>query len=275
MDEQPDSPRDTDPAHVFGRVADAYDRARPSYPVDAAKWLTGDAPARVLELGAGSGKLTEQLVGLGHQVVATDPSGYMLRKLIARAPAASVALTTAERLPVAARAVDRVVAGQAFHWFDVERTLPEIARVLRPGGMLALVWNERDERIPWVKRLGAVIGDQEQESDPTKAIEASDLFDQVETASFRFWQPLDQDSLRDLVRSRSNIAVLPEAEQAEVLAKVDELYDGYGRGADGMLLPYVTRCFRATVRPLPPAEGGSVTVGPDEVDTDSLLIDFH
>lgn len=275
MDEPPDSPRDTDPAHVFGRVADAYDRARPSYPVEAAQWLTGQAPTRVLELGAGSGKLTEQLVALGHQVFATDPSGYMLHKLTARAPAAVVALTTAERLPVAARAVDRVVAGQAFHWFDVERVLPEIARVLRPGGVLALVWNERDERIPWVKRLGTVIGDQEQETDPTGPINASGLFEQVETATFRFWQPLDQGSLRDLVRSRSNVAVLSEPEQVAVLAKVDELYDGYGRGADGMLLPYVTRCFRATVRPQPPAEGGSVTVGPDEVDTDSLLIDFH
>ena len=260
----------------FGAVADAYDRARPSYPREAAAWLAGTAPGQVLELGAGTGKLTEQLVALGHRVFATDPSAEMLHRLASRVGAA-VACGTAEQIPARSRSADVVVAGQAFHWFDVERALPEIARVLRPGGQIALVWNLRDERIPWVRRLGALIGTPEQQSDPTHALIGSHLFGYVESTTFRFWQPLDRDRLRDLVTSRSNVAVMSDLERERVLRKVDELYESYGRGADGMLLPYVTHCYRATVRPVaPPAvdDGGPVVVESDGTDPDALLIDF-
>jgi ubiquinone/menaquinone biosynthesis C-methylase UbiE len=270
-----DRPR---PALSFGAVADAYDRARPSYPREAAAWLAGSTPARVLELGAGTGKLTEALAGLGHRVVATDPSEQMLRRLAERVPAAATACGTAEQIPARSRSADVVVAGQAFHWFDVGRALPEIARVLRPGGEIALVWNLRDERIPWVKRLGALIGTPEQQHDPTHALLGSHLFGYVDSATFRFWQPLDRERLRDLVASRSNIATMSDLERDRVLRKVDELYDSYGRGADGMLLPYVTRCYKAVVRPLAlPAvdDGGPVVVESDGTDADALLIDFN
>ena len=265
-------------ARSFGRVADAYDRARPSYPREAAQWLAGPIAARVLELGAGTGKLTEMLASLGHIVTATDPSEEMLRHLAARVPQAQVALGAAESIPVASRSVDVVVSAQAFHWFDLDRALPEIARVLRPGGVVALVWNSRDERIPWVKRLGALLG--ESPGGPgfeevTAALDACGLFEEVETSTFRFWQPLTPGSLRDLVTSRSNVAVMSDVERERVLRKVDALYDEYGRGADGMLLPYVTSTFRATVRPQAEPEPGPATAGPDEVDTDALLIDFR
>ena len=262
----------------FGAVADAYDRARPSYPREAAAWLAGRAPAQVLELGAGTGKLTEELVALGHRVVATDPSEPMLHRLAERVPGAASACGTAEQIPARSRSADVVVAGQAFHWFDLERALPEIARVLRPGGEIALAWNLRDERIPWVKRLGALIGTPDQQNDPTNALLGSHLFGYVESATFRFWQPLDRDRLRDLVASRSNVAVMSDLERERVLRKVDELYDSYGRGADGMLLPYVTRCYKAVVRPLAlPAvdDGGPVVVESDGTDPDALLIDFN
>jgi SAM-dependent methyltransferase len=260
----------------FDGVADEYDRARPSYPREAAAWLAGTVPAEVLELGAGTGKLTEELVGLGHRVLATDPLGAMLQRLRARVPGAAPALARAERIPVRRRAFDRVVAGQAFHWFDAERALPEIARVLRPGGQIALVWNLRDERVPWVRRLGALIGTPEQQHDPTHALLSSNLFGFVDTATYRFWQPLNRDRLHDLVVSRSNVALMTETERERLLRKVDELYDGYGRGMDGMLLPYVTHCYRAVVRA--PAEDDGRTdpgvVESDGGDADSLLIDF-
>jgi len=260
----------------FDGVADEYDRARPSYPPEAAAWLAGTVPADVLELGAGTGKLTEELVGLGHRVLATDPLGGMLQRLRARVPGAAPALARAERIPVRRRSFDRVVAGQAFHWFDAERALPEIARALRPGGQIALAWNLRDERVPWVRRLGALIGTPEQQHDPTHALLSSNLFGYVEAATFRFWQPLDRDRLHDLVVSRSNVALMTETERERLLRKVDELYDGYGRGAAGMLLPYVTHCYRAVVRA--PAEDDALeNPGPvesDGTDTDSLLIDF-
>ena len=121
--------------------------------------------------------------------------------------------------------------------------------MLRPGGHLALVWNLRDERIPWVKRLGALIGTQEQQNDPTHALLSSHLFGYVETSTYRFWQQVDRPRLHDLVRSRSNVVAMTPTERERLLRKVDELYDAYGRGADGMLLPYVTHCYKAVVRP--------------------------
>jgi SAM-dependent methyltransferase len=266
------------PALSFGAVADAYDRARPTYPAEAAAWLVGLDHAHVLELGAGTGKLTAELVAQGHRVLATDPLEAMLRHLVRHLPGTPTTIAVAERIPLRARSVDVVIGAQCFHWWDVERALPEIARVLRPGGHLALTWNLRDERIPWVRRLGGLIGTREQQDDPTHALLSSNLFGFVETATFRFWQPLDRSRLRDLVLSRSNIASQGEAERERVLRKVDALYDDYGRGADGMLLPYVTHCYKAVVRaPAVDSDqpGPDVRPGDDGGDADALLIDFQ
>src|ERR1700712_858710 len=109
------------PALSFGLVADAYDRARPSYPREAAAWLVGSDYAHVLELGAGTGKLTEQLHALGHRVIATDPLEPMLAHLVERLPETRTVAAAAERIPLRARSVDAVVGAQAFHWFDLER----------------------------------------------------------------------------------------------------------------------------------------------------------
>lgn len=267
-------------ARSFAGVADAYQRARPSYPEEATAWLTGTDPARVVELGAGTGKLTSGLLNAGHRVLATDPLEPMLRHLKQVCPDAVPVLARAEQIPVRGRWADVVVCAQAYHWFDLDRALPEVARVLKPGGRIALVWNLRDERIPWVKRLGRLIGTQEQNTDPTQDLLSSHLFGFVESAQFRFWQPLDRDRLRDLVLSRSNIAVMGSAERDAIIAQVDELYDGYGRGHDGMLLPYVTHCFKAVVRAqADPDEdddrGGPTGPPTDDDDADTLLIDFQ
>ena len=257
----------------FAAVADAYDRARPGYPADAAGWLAGSKPGRVLELGAGTGRLTEQLVALGHQVVASDPLDEMLGHLGRRLPHVGRVRAAAERIPIRSRSVDVVISAQAFHWFDPTLALPEIARVLRPGGRLALVWNLRDERIPWVRRLGELVGNQEH-GDPGAVVAESHLFEVLEAQNFRHWQPLGRDDLRDLVASRSNIAVLDDDARADVLARVDALYDEYGRGPDGMLLPYLTHCFRGSVLPGPLPETASETATGRDDDGDSLLIDF-
>jgi SAM-dependent methyltransferase len=253
----------------FGGVADVYERARPSYPIDAVRWLSGESPARVLDLGSGTGKLTADLVGLGHEVIAADPSAPMLRRLRDAVPQAYPMQSDAESIGLVTASVDVVVAGQAFHWFEPDDALPEIARVLRPGGTLALVWNLRDESVPWVRKLSAVIGAEDWTGlvDP---VAESDLFHEVEHKRFRFWQPVDRDGLLGLVRSRSYVATLGEAERGDLLARVGALYDHFGRGADGMLLPYVTECYRARVT-------GATNLmdrfrGPDD---DGLLIDFR
>ncbi len=277
------------PARSFDLVADAYDRARPSYPDEALSWLLSGGPGapEVVELGAGTGKLTEQLLSHGCAVTATDPSRAMLRRLAARAPGARVVAATAEQVPVRSRSADLVVAAQAFHWFDADSTLQEVARLLRPDGRFAVIWNSRDERVPWVKRLGRIIGTSAQQDDPTAAIDETGMFQTVERATFRSWQPMTPASLRDLVVSRSTVAMMSQLERERVLRKVEDLYADYGRGADGMLLPYVTTVCRATVLPwaLPeesppvPADRGSLphgdVGGPDSTDGDALLIDFR
>ncbi|HLN76315.1 MAG TPA: class I SAM-dependent methyltransferase [Nocardioidaceae bacterium] len=288
MNELPGHRPAVEPARSFDLVADAYDRARPSYPEEAVSWLLGSGGRpEVVELGAGTGKLTQQLLARRCTVIATDPSEAMLARLVARAPGARVVAGRAEQVPLRSRSADLVVAAQAFHWFDTETTLREVARVLRPGGRLAMVWNSRDERIPWVKRLGRIIGTAAQEDDPSAAIDETGMFETVERATFRFWQPLHRESLRDLVASRSTVAVMSDLERERVLRKVDELYDEYGRGADGMLLPYVTTACRTTVLPwaLPPEsppeppDRGSLphgdVGGPGSMDDDALLIDFR
>jgi ubiquinone/menaquinone biosynthesis C-methylase UbiE len=269
-----------EPARSFGKVADAYHRGRPTYPREAAVWLTSDKPLTVLELGAGTGKLTEQLVALGHEVHATEPDPKMLAVLAKNLPDVRVSQATAEEIPSGDSSYDVVVSAQAFHWFDYDKALPEIARVLRPRGRLSLVWNQRDERIPWVKRLGKLIGTADQLSDPAEVLAKSRLFGELETEAFRFWQVVDQHSIRDLVRSRSNVAVLSEAEQEAKMAEVLAFYEDYGRGRDGMQLPYNAACFRAQVldRVTPtltesgPADGENVVS--DGSSTDMLLIDF-
>ncbi|MBB6627637.1 class I SAM-dependent methyltransferase [Nocardioides sp. KIGAM211] len=247
-------------ASSFGSVADAYDRGRPSYPREAAAWLVGPDPVTVLELGCGTGKLTEQLVALGHDVHATDPDAAMLAVLAKRLPDVRSTQASAEEIPMADGSVDVVVCAQAFHWFDLDRALPEIARVLKPGGRLALVWNWRDERIPWVRRLGRLIGTQDQSPEPQEPLVTSSLFGFVESELFRFWQLIDRSSIQDLVLSRSNVAVLDAEGRAAKLAEVVAFYDDFGRGMDGMQLPYEARCFRAVVVDRPR------TVGADEPD---------
>lgn len=263
----------------FAGVADAYDRARPSYPEAAVRWLVGRQPATVVELGAGTGKLTELLVAAGHDVLATDPLPEMLEHLQRRVPAVRTAVAGAEQIPVASRSVDVVVCAQSFHWFDHDRALPEIARVLRPGGRLALVWNHRDNAIPWVRKLERIIGEQDERAENVRPLMETPHFGWVEQEEFRFWQSLDADLLRDLVRSRSYIALLGEEERAGVLARVRELYDDYGRGPDGMLLPYLTACYRATVvhqePPAPAEDEDPPTDDPPDDDGGSLLIDFR
>jgi len=273
-------------ARSFGGVAEAYDRGRPTYPRDAVVWLTDEEPLTVLELGAGTGKLTEQLVALGHDVHATEPDPAMLAILRERLPGVRTSQTSAEEIPGPDSMYDVVVVGQAFHWFDTDKALDEIVRVLRPGGRLSLVWNMRDERIPWVRRLGEIIGRQEQEVDPTEVLKKSLHFLLVQSETFKHWQHVDRTTIQDLVLSRSNIAVLDEEARAAKLEELLAFYDDYGRGMDGMQLPYLTRCYRAKVvkssTPTPTTdtavrENAAVSPADPPTDDDSgtLLIDFR
>jgi len=274
----------------FGPVAESYDRGRPSFPLEAARWLAGPRPATVVELGAGTGKLTAPLVELGHDVHATEPDDDMLAVLRRELPDVPTSSSPAEEIPLPDRSVDVVVAGQAFHWFDHDRALPEIARVLRPGGHLALAWNVRDERIPWVRKLGRLLGSPGSGAEATTGSDVlvrSDLFGFVDEQTFHFWQDVNRDSIRDMAASRSYVTALEEEERTARLAEVLAFYDDYGRGMDGMRLPYHCRCYRARVVDRLDEPGSESGDGSDDSadppdrrvsdggDTDMLLIDFR
>ena len=232
-------------ATSFGSVADAYERGRPEYPEDAVRWLAGGEPADVVDLGAGTGKLTRGLVALGHRVTAIDLLPEMLERLRHAAPGADAVTGGAEQIPLPDESAAVVVCAQAFHWFDQRAALAEIARVLRPGGRIALVWNTRDDREPWAATLSATIGRETvDEGDAEEPIAASGLFGPVEQATFSFVQRLDREQLLDLVRSRSYCAVMAPDERERVLACVYALYDEH-TGPEGVDLPYLTECFRA------------------------------
>ncbi len=233
------------PPSSFGKVADAYERGRPEYPEEAVRWLAGDAPGEVVDLGAGTGKLTRGLVALGHRVTAVEPLAEMRAELVAALPGVPALAGSAESIPLSAASADVVTCGQAFHWFDHGVALPEIARVLRAGGRLALVWNSRDDRDPWMARLSAIIGNETvQETDVFPVLQSSGLFGPVEISEFAFEQVLDRDGLLDLVLSRSYCAKLPPADREPILEAVGALYDETA-GPGGVRLAYVTQCFRA------------------------------
>jgi SAM-dependent methyltransferase len=241
-------PKVRGPYTAFADVAGAYERGRPGYPDEAVTWLVGAEPQDVVDLGAGTGKFTRALAAHGHRVVAIEPLDEMRTELVEAVPGVHALSGSAESMPLADASADVVASAQAFHWFDHDAALPEIARVLRPGGRLALVWNSRDDRDPWMARLSAIIGNETiEESDVVPVIEASGLFERVETASFVFDQTRDRDGLLDLVLSRSYLAKLTPSERQPVLDDVGALYDATAT-SESVRLAYVTECFRAAKR---------------------------
>jgi SAM-dependent methyltransferase len=236
-------------AASFGTVAEAYERARPGYPAEAVRWLLGDAGVTVVDVGAGTGKLTRQLVAAGHDVVAVEPLPEMLAQLQGVVPQARAVSGSAEAIPLPPASADAVVAAQAFHWFDHERALREMARVLRPGGVLALSWNMRDDSVEWMARLSELLGAEGFQGAyyPADTVAASGLFEPVEERTFPFSQRVDRETLRSLVTSRSYVALLPPDERERLLAAVDRIYDD-AAGPAGAVVPYVTHAFRAVTR---------------------------
>jgi ubiquinone/menaquinone biosynthesis C-methylase UbiE len=236
-------------ASGFTAGAAAYERGRPSYPDDAIELLVDElwlAPGRrVLDLAAGTGKMTTLLAAAGADVVAVEPVAAMRERLAAQLSDVEVLAGTAEAIPLDDQAVDAVVVAQAFHWFDAPRALREIARVLRPGGGLALVWNSRDTGTPWVARLTELI-QWNQGQIPTydagdegwiEVIGRAGCFGPVQLREARYEQVVDEDTLIDRVASTSYIATMDQHERGKLLQQVRELVAGF---PPTFVLPYRT-----------------------------------
>ena len=210
-------------AQSFGSEAQAYAYGRPSYPLEAVRWLLPDGARTVLDLGAGTGKLSQRLLELDLDVVAVEPLEAM-RALIP-APARALA-GTAESIPLADGSVDAVVVGQAFHWFDPARALPEMARVLRPGGTVGLLWNLDDDRVPWVAQLCDLTGGEARTSALTDAQPPYDGRADLATPTHRTFEhaeDYDIDRLLAMIASRSQTILLPPDERDRLLASVQAL----------------------------------------------------
>ena len=204
----------------FELVADLYERARPEYPAEAIAWMADRIDLRegrtVLDLGAGTGKLTRALVSTGAGVIAVEPGEAMLRELRRAVPAAQALHGAAEDIPLPDKSVDAITVGQAFHWFREDEALPEMHRVLRPHGALVLTWNERDHDTPMQREITELIapcvppGRPGSESwtksfvDYTFAHE--NLFGPLEERRFPFAQELDAEGLVDRIGSISFVA---------------------------------------------------------------------
>ena len=233
-------------ARGYSAAADTYERARPEYPQEAVAWLAeelGIGPGRtVVDVAAGTGKLTRMLAATGARVIAVEPVAEMRAKI----RGAEALDGTAEELPLADGSADAITAAQAFHWFDAPRALAEFARVLRPGGGVGLIWNLRDLRDPLQQAVEellhpymAPVRDQ-WEFDLDAAFAASDHFGALERFELPFEQSLDADGLVERVASTSFVSIQPDEERAKILARARAL--GEAREAP-FPFPYITQAF--------------------------------
>ncbi len=235
----------------FGSAAQAYDRGRPSYPTEAIALLADvlglRSGVRVVDIGAGTGKLTALLAPTGAEVIAVEPVAAMRDRL--RVSGVRVLDGTAERLPLEDASADAVVTGQAFHWFDGPAALIEFARVLVPGGRLGLMWNARDEDVDWVAELTAVIDPYQGDSPRYRRMEWRHAFDEqdrfapLSARSFAHDHRLPIAAMRDRFASISFIAVLDEVERATVLQRVEEILLRVADAEETVTMPYRTDVF--------------------------------
>ena len=231
---------------AFGEAASEYVAGRPSYPAESVAWVVGDA-RDVADVGAGTGKLTAGLVGSGRRVHAIEPDAGMLGALRREVPGASALQGSAEALPLPDASVDAVVFGQAWHWVDVPRASAEAARVLRPGGVLGLLWNIRDSSVDWVHRLGATM----QQSAAERAIETDAVrvdppFGPLTKHERRWTRPMTADQLVAMAASRSYVIALDPGERDDLLSEVRALLRTHPdtAGRDVIDMPYTTVAFR-------------------------------
>jgi SAM-dependent methyltransferase len=233
----------SDHATSFGPAAAVYERGRPPYPAEALDWLLPAGAHRIVDVGAGTGKLTRQLHERALDVTAVEPSDGMRAELSRVLPGVPALAGAAEALPLPDHSADAVLCAQAWHWVDPARAVPEAARVLTPGGRLGLIWNLRDEREDWVRRLGEIIDSPEQ----PRRTELGAPFGPVETRDFGWTHEIGLDRLLDLVASRSYVILLADDERATVLDRVRDLTATHPdlAGRETFRLPYVTQCARA------------------------------
>lgn len=230
----------------FGEAVADYSLGRPGYPLEAVRWAA-EGCARALDVAAGTGKLTAMLLDVVEEVVALEPQHQMVLRLRGDLPQVAVAGAAAEALPIPAASFDLVTVAQAFHWFDQARAVPEIERVLRLDGRLALLWNVRDERVSWVREFARIAGSDNSRAIRTK-LRTLTGFTPFEVRTFAMAQEMDRASLVAQARSRSSVASLPARTRDRIVTQVERMCDEHPDlvGKPRFTMPYVTEVYRAT-----------------------------
>jgi SAM-dependent methyltransferase len=255
----------------FGSVAADYDRYRPAPPPQALDWLIPPHATAVLDLAAGTGAVTRLLIGRAARVVAVEPDERMRAVLAARCPEAEVLEGRGEDIPLADASVDAVVIASAWHWLDPERAVPEIARVLRPGGNLGVIWVSRDTRVAWVAEFNALMHEA-READrapdaPTADGPTADgprkdrrrrrevtfppgsPMSSVEELRVEYTLPMTKDDLFGLLGTYSGVITLDPAKRADLSQRARDFLDR--QPWEQIDLPMICRCLRATRLPGP------------------------
>jgi SAM-dependent methyltransferase len=254
----------------FGAAAAAYAEHRPGYAEAAVRWAlepvrscqpsTGrgrQRPLRTVDLGAGTGKLTETLIRLGAEVTAVEPDPGMLGELRRELPSVRSLAGSAEDIPLPDGSADAVLAGQAFHWFDLGRAMPEMARVLVHGGVLAALWNVDDDRVPWVAELAEISkhtssatltrwrDGASQDRQDRMAAAGAGLFGVGQVAEFENGQRRTAESLLATIATHSRLLVMDEPDRTALLAQIsDFLHARPETSAGEFVLPLVTVVLR-------------------------------
>jgi SAM-dependent methyltransferase len=231
-------------ARSFETVAAEYERHRPEYPEDALRWaaeqLGLETHARVLDVGAGTGKLTRGLVALGLDVLAVEPGAPMLEQLRAAVPEAEALEGSAESIPLSDASIDAAFAGQAYHWFDREQAMPELHRVIRGGGGVALLWNWWDERDPLQRELGAIVGYAGHRPYADEALPGAPWFREVGRTVVESAEESSPEAVTSHLATTSMFLTMGADEREHRLAEVREVASRYG---DRFSVPRQTYVF--------------------------------
>ena len=224
------------------------------YPEAAAAWLVGESRARILDLGSGRGAFAGMLTRGGHEVFCLDQDAARVARLPDRLGSQLHVAGQVESMPYLSCHFDVVTASQTLHRFAPGLAVTEIARVLRPGGHLAVVYNTRDDTVPWVKRLMAIVQQVDPDAmrgqfgvDSVAVVADSPYFVDVERRDFRNWVPSTRSGLITMVERQPAVSRLGPGERAALLAEVGGLYDSSARVPDPLMLPFRTSCWRAYV----------------------------
>lgn len=236
----------------FGTAASDYDRFRPTYPIEALQWALdglGDG-GQVVDLGAGTGILTRAVQVLGFHVVPVEPDPQMRAQLAISTPGTTALAGSAEAVPLPDGAADAVLVGTAYHWFDREPAHAEIARVLRPGGTFAPIWNIRDDSVEWVAELGRIAHLSDKSADLVRNTDFGPGFTAVEAREFRHRTVLTPDEVLGMIRTRSYWLTATADDQRRVERELADLLDTHPAlaGRETVELPYRTLVLRARRR---------------------------